>query len=211
MNSPLRFLRTTLAGGILFLLPLILIAVLVSQAVGIAHKVVEPLAAHLPAKSLFGLETPKLLAVFVLVLFCFLAGVMARVALAQKAVSWLESAVLCHLPGYEFVKGMSCNLLATEQQQKHAIVLARIEDAWQFAILIETMDNGHAAVYVPGSPNPQSGSVYFMSADRYKLLDVPPSSVLKCLKRYGLGANELLGSLPADFSGNPTAGTKTDS
>jgi uncharacterized membrane protein len=211
MKSLLRFFRTTLAGGILFLLPLILIAVLIGKAVGIAHKVVGPLAEQLPVKSLFGLETPKLLAVFLLVLFCFLAGVMARVALAQKAVSWLESAVLCHLPGYEFVKGMSRNLLATEEEQKYQIVLARIEDAWQFAILIEAMDNGHAAIYVPGSPNPQSGTVYFMSADRYKVLDVPPSSVLKCLKRYGLGANELIGSLPGDFSGNPTAGKKIDS
>ena len=211
MKSLLRFLRTTLAGGILFLLPLILIAVLISKAVGIAHKVVGPLAEHLPVKALFGLETPKLLAVFVLVLFCFLAGVMARVALAQKAVSWLETSVLCHLPGYEFVKGMSRNMLATEEEQKYLIVLAQIEDAWQFAILIEAMDNGHAAIYVPGSPNPQSGSVYFMSADRYKVLDVPPSSVLKCLKRYGLGANELIGSLPGDFSGNPTAGKKIDS
>jgi uncharacterized membrane protein len=183
-----------LSGGRdLFLLPIVVVAIIVGKALAIAAKIVGPHAAHLPEDSVFGLDIPKLLAIALLVLFCFLAGVLAGTTLAQKSVSWLETRVLSNLPGYEFIKTMSQNLLAAENQQSYPVVLARIEDCWQVAFLIERLADGQLAVYVPGVLNPQSGSVYFMTEDRIMLVDIPSASVLECLKRYGLGSNALLG------------------
>jgi len=199
-----QFLRTTLVGGILFLLPIIVVVAIVGKALAIAHKLVDPLATHLPVESAIGLETPKILAIALLILFCFLAGFFARTTLAKKVIAWLETTVLSNVPGYEFIKGLSGSLLGDEKQQVYPVVLARIEDAWQFALLVERIEGGHVAVFVPGSPNPQSGSVYFMTEDRIKLVDLPPTSVLKCLKRYGLGSNALLGSRISS-SGQPEA------
>jgi uncharacterized membrane protein len=194
MKRILKFTRTSLVGGILFLLPIIVVAIIGGKALAIAHKIVGPLAAHLPEDSVFGLDMPRLLAIGLLVLFCFLAGVFARTALAQKAINWLETTVLSNLPGYEFIKSLSGNLLGDERQPQYPVVLARIEDAWQLAFLVERMEAGHVAVFVPGAPSPQSGSVYFMTEDRIRLLDIPSPAATKCLKRYGLGANALFGS-----------------
>jgi uncharacterized membrane protein len=188
----LGFVRTTLVGGILFLLPIIVVVVIVGKALGITNKVVAPLATHLPVSSSIGLATPKLLAIALLILFCFLAGSFARTAIARKMDNWLETALLSNVPGYEFVKSMSQNVLGADSQMAHSAVLVRIEDAWQLAFLVERLEEGHVAVYVPGSPNPQSGSVYFMTEDRIRPMDIPASSVLKCLKRCGLGSNALL-------------------
>ena len=71
-------------------------------------------------------------------------------------------------------------------------VLARIEDAWQFALVVERVDADLVAVFVPGAPDPKSGSVYLMTNDRLKTLDVSISEVMKCLKGLGLGARALL-------------------
>lgn len=194
MKSILKFTRTSLVGGILFLLPIVIVAIIAGKALAIAHKIVGPLAAHLPEDSVFGLDMPRLLAVGLLVLFCFLAGVFARTKLAQKGILWLETTVLSNLPGYEFIKSLSGSLLGDESKQVYPVVLARIEDAWQLAFLVERMAGGHVAVFVPGAPSPQSGSVYFMTQDRIQLLDIPAQAAMKCLKRYGLGANALLGN-----------------
>ena len=107
----LQFTRTTLVGGILFLLPIIVVVVIVGKALAIADKIVAPLAAHLPVESAFGFETPKLLAIALVILFCFLAGFFARTALAQKAIAWLETTVLSNVPGYEFIKSVSGTIL----------------------------------------------------------------------------------------------------
>lgn len=123
----------------------------------------------------------------------FLAGAFARTKLAQKGVNWLEAAVLSNLPGYEFVKSVSQDLLAVENQQVYPVALARGEDCWQIAFLIERTVDGQAANFVPGVPSPQSVSLYFITEDRVKPVDIPSSSVLKCLERHGLGSNALMG------------------
>lgn len=125
MNRILKFVRTTLVGGILFLLPLVVVVIIVGKALAIAGKIVTPLAARLPFESAIGLDTPKILAITLLVVFCFLAGVLARSALAQKVILCLETTVLSNVPGYEFFKGLSGNLLGDEKQQVHPVVLAR--------------------------------------------------------------------------------------
>jgi uncharacterized membrane protein len=192
MKPILKFIHTSLVGGILFLLPIIVLVIILGKALAIARKIVGPLANHLPMESTIGLDAPVILAIALLVFFCFLAGFFARTALAQKAITWLETTLLSNLPGYEFIKRLSGSLLGDENRQTYPVVLARIEDAWQLAFLMERLEDNHVAVFVPGVPSPQSGSVYFMTEDRIKLLDVPSSSAMKCLKRYGLGAKALL-------------------
>ena len=198
MKRILQLLRTTLVGGILFLVPIIAVVIVLEKALELAHKLVAPLAKHLPGESVLGLRTPVLLAIALLVLFCFIAGLFARTALAQRSVHWLESSVLQNVPGYEFFKSVGESFLGVESKAAHPVVLARIEDAWQLAFLIERLADGHVAVFVPGAPNPHSGSIYFMTEDRIKPIGIEPTAALKCLKRLGVGSSELLRSLKVD-------------
>jgi uncharacterized membrane protein len=195
MKRPLQFLRTTLVGGLLFLVPIVVLVIVLGKALAIVHKVVDPLAERLPVHSIIGLRTPMLLALGVIVAFCFLAGVLARTALARKLVRSLETAVLANVPGYELLKGMGESMLGVEKQTGHQVVLARIEDAWQIAFLVERLEGGHVAVFVPGAPNPLSGSVFFMTQDRIKAVDIPAAGAMKCLRRVGAGSNALLHGL----------------
>jgi uncharacterized membrane protein len=192
MKRILTFLRTTMVGGLLFLVPIIVLVMILGKAVALAHRLVDPLAARIPFESVIGLRTPVLLAITLLVLFCFLAGFFARSALAQKIVRGLETAVLSNVPGYEFIKGTLAGTLGAQPEHAHEVVLARIEDAWQLAFRIEQLEGGHVAVFVPGAPSPQSGSVYFMTEDRIKAVNIPPASALKSLRRLGAGSTALL-------------------
>jgi uncharacterized membrane protein len=198
MKATLRFLKTTLAGGLLFLMPFIILIVILEKALGLAQRIVVPLAAQIPVKSLIGLETPKLLALALVVLFCALAGLFARTTIARWLVNRLETEVLANLPGYEFIKAMFASTVGVDPEQAQEVVLARIEDAWQVAFLIERLEPDHVAVFIPGAPNPQSGAVYFMTTDRIKPTNLPPARVLKCLRRVGVGANQMLTGLLAD-------------
>ena len=194
MKRLLKFLRTTLVGGILFLVPIVVLAVVVGKALTIVHKVVDPLAAHLPVESIIGLKTPVLLAIGIIVLFCFLAGFVARTVLAKKLISRLETSVLSNVPGYEFLKGMGESSLGAEQQGAYPVVLARFDDTCQVGFQVDTLENGLVVVFIPDAPNPQTGAVHFMTADRVAPAGVPSSVALKCLKRLGAGSNALLRS-----------------
>ncbi len=192
MKHFLDFLKTTLLGGALFLVPIVLLAFVAYTALDIVDDFVEPVAALIPVESVGGIGVAKLLAGAVIVLCCFLAGLLAKTALAKNLVDWLEYSVLCNVPGYEVIKSMGESMVGIEREEAHQAVLARIEETWQIAFLVERIDGGFVAVFVPDAPNPWSGSVFFMTEDRIKSLDLPRAQLLKCLNRLGVGSNSLL-------------------
>jgi len=185
------FLRSTVVGGVLFLVPIVVLLAILGKAHELSQKLTAPLARALPEEAIAGIPLPKILAIVALVLFCFLAGLFAKTTPAKRMVRWLESAILSNIPGYSFMKGLGEDIAGVEGATSRQAVLARIEDAWQFAFVMERLPDGQLAVYVPGAPNPMSGSVYLMTEDRIKPLDLPPASVLRCLKGLGAGSGEL--------------------
>ena len=196
MKKLLQFVRTTLVGGLLFLVPIVVLVMILGKALAVAHKLADPLAARFPVESVVGVRTPLLLAIVLLVFFCFLAGFLARAALARKMVRGLEAAVLSKVPGYALLKSVSESLLGVEPQGAFPVVLARLDDTWQIGLRVEELDNGLVAVFVPDAPNPQSGAVVFLTPDQFKPTDIPLAAALKCLKHHGAGSNALLRGLP---------------
>ncbi|MGD0350212.1 MAG: DUF502 domain-containing protein [Verrucomicrobiota bacterium] len=192
MKRIIQFLRTTLVGGLLFLVPIVVLVIVLGKALVLARKIVDPLAEHLPVHSIIGLQTPLFLAIGGIVLLCFLAGFFARTVLARKIVNRLEESVLSNVPGYEFLKRMSGSTLGVEQDGAYPVVLAHFDDASQIGFRIEVLENGFVVVFVPGVPNASAGDVYLMNPDRVTPLEVPPARALKCLKRLGAGSNALL-------------------
>lgn len=185
-------LKTTLVGGVMFLAPLVVLLIIIEKALEFAKRMIAPVAEHLPVASILGLRTPWLLALALILGFCFFAGVFARTSVAKRFVSWLESAILGNLPGYSLMKSLGGELTGADGSQAPPVVLARIEDAWQLAFLVDRIEGGHVAVFVPDAPSPWSGSVFFMTEDRIRPVTISAKDALKCIRRLGMGANELL-------------------
>jgi uncharacterized membrane protein len=188
----LKFMRATLAGGVLFLVPIVVLIVVFQKALGFADKIVAPLAERLPFDSIVGMRTPVVLAVTVLVLFCLGAGLLARTRFAQRIIDSLENSVLSNIPGYHLFKSMGEDLLGIESATPPPVVVVHLDEAWQFALQIETLENGLVAVYVPDSPHPTSGSVVFVTPDRVTPTTLAERVALKCMKRIGVGSRALL-------------------
>lgn len=191
----LQFLRVTLAGGLLFLVPFVVLAIIVNKALALAHKIVAPLAAHIPLESVAGIRMERLLAIATILLFCFIAGCLARTALAKRAVKWLETTVLSNIPAYEFLKSIGEGMLGVQPEAKWEVVFANMDGVWRIGFLVERLDNGLLTVFLPDAPNPHSGEVHFMKSDQVMPVNVAQPAALKCLKRLGAGSNTLFGTL----------------
>jgi uncharacterized membrane protein len=187
------FLRATLIGGILFLLPVVVLALVLDKAHELASHIVAPLASRIAMQSMAGISTGTILAIGLLVLFCLLVGLFARTRLAPKVVEWLESGFLYNLPGYDFFKGISESLMGYETSYDYPVVLARIEEVWQIGFLMERSESGHCAVFVPEAPNVWAGSVYLMTEGQFQRIGVARLEAVKCLRRHGVGVSALLG------------------
>lgn len=192
MKTLLRFLRKTFINGLLFSVPFIALVVILGQAFKIAQKFMDPLAKLTPAHPILGLETGVLLAVGLLILFCFFAGLFAQTKWAQKFVGRLEGAVLSKVPGYQYFKNEIESSLGDEGDVKYPVVLANVGSGWRFALQIEAIDNGLVTVFIPGAPKPKSGAVFFMTLDRVRPTGLPLASMMLSLRQLGAGSKALL-------------------
>ncbi len=87
MKALTAFIRTTLAGCVLFLFPLVVLIVIIGKAQRITMRLTVPLAGLIPVESVKGVVVARVLAVVAIVLFCFLAGLVWRVRPARGAVN----------------------------------------------------------------------------------------------------------------------------
>lgn len=169
----------------MFLVPIVALLAILGKAHEISLRIVTPLAAA-------GAGSPRLLAIVLIVTFCFAAGLFARAAVARRIGDWLEGTILSKIPGYAFMKGMMESLVGADRAQARDVVLVRIEDAWQIAYLMDRIEPGHVAVFIPGAPDPRSGSVYFLTEDRIKPIDVPLAAAMERLRYGGRGSGAVL-------------------
>jgi uncharacterized membrane protein len=71
-------------------------------------------------------------------------------------------------------------------------VLARFDDYWQIALEVERIPGGTVVIYLPGAPDPWSGSVCYVTEDRIQPLELTFLPVLRTLRGLGKGSNEQL-------------------
>jgi len=203
MKGFISFIKTTIAGGALFLVPMIVLLAILGKAHQIASKLVTPLSKLIAVEALAGDVAIRILAILLILLVCFLAGVIARTHRARSASNWLEDNVLIYVPGYSLIKSMTSSIGGMQNEKQLKPVLARIENAWQLGFVVEELEAGHLAVYVPGAPNAMSGSVYFMSEDRVRPLDIPLPKAMRLMRQLGGESAALLtGTMLSGWKGS---------
>ena len=188
----LKFLKTTMVGGILFLVPIIIFIAVIGKALELTKKLAAPLSVLIPLDSIGNIAMVNLLALCIVLLICFLAGLAAKSTLARKSIGNLESRVLSKIPVYGLLKSKIDAIVQPEKTEGMKPVLARFDDSWQIAFEVERIQGGGVAIYLPGAPDPWSGSVCFVTEDRIQPLELTLLPVLRTLKGLGKGSNEQL-------------------
>jgi uncharacterized membrane protein len=191
----LGFIYTTLIGGALFLIPVVFLGVALTKAAGFMMVIAEPLAEWIPLDSLGGIALANLIAIASIVLICFLAGLVARHALAGEAVKQLESKLLMKIPGYSMVKGIVSGFDADSSEGLKPVALT-LGTAERIGFEIQKLSDGRSMVYIPSAPSPWSGITQVLPADQIRYVEVPVTKIVEITENYGHGAEDLLVAKP---------------
>ena len=97
-------IKTTLLGGVIFLIPVVVVLAIIEKGLGYAQKAFVPVANALFKDDFTHAFVGDLLAFVLLVIVCFLAGLAAKTAFARKYVDAVEKSVLVNVPGYDAAK-----------------------------------------------------------------------------------------------------------
>jgi uncharacterized membrane protein len=174
-----EFMKTTIIGGALFLVPVILLGLILRHAMGFAGKFAKPIAAQFPQHQIAGVAVATIVAALVLLVLSFCAGLAARTRAGKSATHWLEETLLGNLPQYRMVKSLAEGLTQVEGVQGMHPALVSIEGE---------LKEGWVAVFLPQSPTPMSGNVMYLPATRVRLLKIPIPEAMMLVKRMGVGS-----------------------
>lgn len=203
MRSIGQFLRATLIGGVLFVLPLVFVVHLVIQATRMSAALLAPLRPYLPAERMAGVLLEDLLAILAVLALFFVAGLFVGTRVGRSVSERLEDKVLHQIPGFTYYKTLAQGIAGLDSELKPALV--RLDDSWVLAFAGARHASGLYPVYLPGSPTPSTGSLCFVTEERIRRLEVPVTEVVSCLLKLGTGADRLLDhAFPADRVERPT-------
>lgn len=196
MKTLLQFLKTTIIGGLLFLVPVVLLVLVIEKALAIAEKVITPAAQFFPNAPVYGVAVTTIAAVSMLLLLSFFAGLIARTAAGKRFVTWLEDVFLSKMPGYtvyrSMIGDMTKSIVSLENDSSAKAVLVRFDDGWQIGFQVDELDSGEIAVFIPGAPSPLSGSLYYMEKERIRDSGLSVIEAAAMLRRIGVGSSSQL-------------------
>lgn len=186
------FVKTTLVGGLFFVIPLVLLVLIIAKVIDIFRKLVGPIVDKIPIEAIGGITLSRIFALLVLLFLCFIAGLFSKTKKAADLRKWVEVKVLSHIPGYTLLKGMTESAAGMESEDLRDVVLVDIEEVWQIGFLMDEIDDELSTVYIPGAPNPMSGDVFFVKNERLKKLELPELSAMKIYKKLGIDSKKIL-------------------
>jgi uncharacterized membrane protein len=192
MRKFAEFIKTTVLGGFLVLLPVVAVLALVGIAVATLIKIVTPIVGKLPIKTVGGLALATLLAVFFLLAFCFLAGLLVRMRMGQLVQKRVENLLLQRLPGYVMFKNLTRQLAGQEGIEfAPALVDLYGSEARVVGLIVEEHADGRFTLFVPISPTATLGQVYFLPHTKVERLEARFVDVVNSLTQWGMESKKL--------------------
>lgn len=195
-------LRRSLAGGLLILLPLVIVGVLFRWIYELTSGLISPFTAPFVKSFGFPQFFADLLVVALLVLLCLLIGFFV----ATRIGSWLwqrtEEMLMGRIPGYHSVREITSQLLGNSNDspfKRGEVALVRLygwnAEVTVLGLVTSRLGDGRLAVFVPTGPNPTSGFIYQVAPDLVELRpDIRVEQMMKVIIACGAGTAALLES-----------------
>lgn len=184
----MQFIKTTVLGGMVFLVPVVILVAVLGKAYQIMMLVAQPMSDWIPIDAVGGIALANILALVAIVMSCFLVGLLARSVFAKAFYRALD-ARMASIPGYTFIKGMAESLHQGKNDAGNFTpVISRFDDNAQISFEIERTSDGQVVVYLPGAPNPWSGTIVYLDQSRVQKLDMSVSEAIRSIQMLGRGS-----------------------
>jgi uncharacterized membrane protein len=174
----------------LFLLPLILVVWLLSKALKVIERLSDPLVNATGLHTVGGIAVGTVLAVAILVLVSYFAGLAAHTRLGQAAFSTFENSVLGVLPQWRMARGL-IESFEHDKVSQVEVVLVPTDAGWGVGFVLEKPDDDWWTVFIPGAPQWTSGSVSYAPSGKVHRTNLTFAQAIILLRRYGTGSAEV--------------------
>jgi len=194
MNRLKEFLKSTVVGGLLVILPMAVFLFILTWVFGLVRKAISPLTTVVMQKSPLQGVVADVLVIALLIVACFAVGVIVRTKLGKWLYSVLESKILLRAPGYSLIKETVSQFLGKNKSPFSSVALVQIfgNETLVSAFITDEHEDGSCTVFVPTGPNPTSGNIYHLPQDQVHPVDISVEDAMRSIISCGAGSSMLI-------------------
>jgi len=200
------FLKTSLLGGMVVILPVFILVSLSVWVFGVISGLIEPLTHLLVKDSEFNQFLAELVVIVLLLAACFFVGVMVKTRLGDFFYRFIETRILRLAPGYSMIKETVIQLFGNRRDSPFSsVALAQVfgNETLMTGFITDTHEDGSYTLFIPTGPNPTSGLIFHLEGRFVHPVNIPVQEALRSIISCGSGSARLFAQYTAGRMKNP--------
>jgi len=188
MKGLIKFVRTSIYGGIVFLIPIVIGVILLKKVFTGLLPIVEPVAQKIGFSGSRGRLMLEIILVLIILIFCFLAGLLIRSTKLQLQIPMINHIAALLIPGFEVMKAQSHEQIKKSAAQPWQSIFLKKEEGWCFAFIVEKTSDGMCSIFMPEIPKMDSGDVMIAHEKNLEMIHIDAKEAFAFIKAFGRGA-----------------------
>jgi len=188
------FIITTLLGGTLVVLPIVILISVFSWFYEFIVEKLRPITNIILESARMQDFAAAALALTLILICFFLVGLIVRTRMGVAIFEYIEQKTLTKIPLYKIIKGTTVQLIGNDKTLFKNVALVQLfgNDTQITAFVTDIHDDGSFTVFVPSGPVPTAGFIYHLKKENVQIVDYPIEKAMKTIFSLGAGSNELL-------------------
>lgn len=186
-----NFLRTTLIGGAVVVLPVTIFILLVKLVFDTLRALIEPVSNIIKFPFITSDVLVDLITMGLIIIFFFIMGLVVQTRLGRGIISLVETELLSRLPLYGVIKETVLQFSGAKRMPFSQVVVVEAFGTKMYGFIADEHKDGRYTIFVPTAPNPTNGFIFYMSPDQVEIVDVKPEEAIRMIIGIGTGAGKL--------------------
>ncbi|WP_250657602.1 DUF502 domain-containing protein [Alkalimarinus coralli] len=203
-----KFVKTSLVGGILVLLPIVILVLLFNWAFNIVTNMIQPLTDLIIKNNGMPEVLGDMLAIMVIFLVCFVIGSIVSTGVGVLMHTHFDKYLARIAPGYRLIKeivgqffGDKASSPFANGEVARASIFGKGCGTTVTAIVTSRHADGFYTVFVPTGPNPTSGNMFHLPPEQVEVCpDIKVEDMMRTIIACGAGSGALFDSRIKDVS-----------
>jgi len=194
MNHIRKFFINMFIGGLIVLLPIIVIIQIFKWFFSIFEEGSRPLTNYL--MSLYSMSDTTAIMFSMISVFAVLSviGMLVRTRIGNGLYQFFENNILFRIPGYKAIKEITDQISGKQKGLFRKVVLVSLADKGVSVtgFVVDELGDSHSTVFVPCGPNPTTGFIYHVNNSDITDVDVSIETAMKTIISCGSGSSQFV-------------------
>ncbi|MFC2134195.1 DUF502 domain-containing protein [Bacteroidota bacterium] len=194
MGGLKSFIKTTLLGGFLVVIPVVLVIFIINGLYNFITDKIRPITQLLVYTAQMNEYVASILAALIILLLFFIVGLTVKTKVGHYTYSLFDEKILKRIPFYSIIKETVVQLFSSDKNFFKSVALVNLfcNETLVTAFITDEHPDGSYTVFVPSGPAPTAGFVYHLKGEFVHIIDYPVDQALRTIISMGAGSKDLV-------------------